>query len=464
MDGWRIATVVATCFLAAGCQSGAELRTQLLERELRMQEDCIFDLENQLDATERRLEATRRENEALRREKGSPSGRTGGSRDEGYYEPPVTSPPTVSAPAVESNIPFVPLPSTGPLEEAPPYQGPPTLDPIDPSAPPSSSLPPMSGSGVELLPDGSASMMDGEQTPLKRLQFLMQSQAVEPEETDFHITGITLNRMLTGGYDLDDRFGDEGVMVVIEPRNAAGRIVNVPAQVSIVLLDPSQPPPTARVARWDFTADEAANHFRRSRLARGMHFQLPWPDRPPAQQDLELHVRAITTDGHELRAQRAVTIDIPGRPSHRWTSAGAARHNGARGDALGHEYAGPLAPARQEPTLALAPADDSQYGETYVAESGLQPTLLLPPEESEPVQQVSTTARHDAAPLPPMSLEQAADGLLLADEIAPQSLAATPRQAEEPRRLELGTGVDAPRPLAPQPQARRRSAEWSPYR
>lgn len=434
MSCWRVALLLAASLAAAGCQSGRELRNEMLERELRMQEDCIFELENELEANERRLEAVRRENEALRREKGLPGGSGGGAPNgEEYYGPPtVTAPPAVSAPAVESNIPFVPLPSTGPLDEAPPYQGPPTVDPIDPSAPP--------------MTDG-ALLHEGEQSPLKRLQFLAQRQAEEPIETDFHITGITLNRMLTGGYDLDDCFGDEGVMVVVEPRNAAGRVVNAPAQISVVLLDPALPPPAARVARWDFTADEAANHFRRTRLAKGMHFQLPWPDQLPKQQDLHLYVRAITTDGAEYRADRAVTIDIPGRPSHRWTTSTRTRDDAPRAAAPRHEYAAAEPNYVSEPTWAT----NQQYSEIDAPEEAVTA-------REEPVQQVSTTARHDDAPLPPESLHAAAEGLDLAEEV---ELSHDPN---EPRRLEIGSGADAPRPLTPAGKIARRGGEWSPYR
>lgn len=434
MSCWRITILSAACLLACGCQTGQQLRTELLERELRMQEDCIFELEYELETYEKRLEACRRENEALRREKGQPSGGGSSSSNDDYYGPPtVIAPPAVSAPAVESDIPFVPLPDTGPLDEAPPYQGPPAVDPIDPAAPPMTDAAYFPNSPV------------GEQTPLKRLQFLMQSQVEEPVETDFHITGITLNRMLTGGYDLDNRFGDEGVMVVVEPRNAAGRVINVPAQVSVVLLDPALPPPSARVARWDFTADEAANHFRTTRMVKGMQFQLPWPDTLPTQQDLHLHVRVIMTDGNEFRADRPVTIDIPGRPSHRWTTSARAGEHAPRGDALGHEYgrpehefAGAPTPARME--MAALESDES------------------PHDEDEPVQQVSTTARYDAAPPPPESIDALADGLMLAEEAEPLG------QTGEPRRLELERGAAAPRALKPESTTAGRGAAWSPYR
>jgi hypothetical protein len=81
-----------------------------------------------------------------------------------------------------------------------------------------------------------------------------------------------------------------------------------------------------------------------------------------------------------------------------------------------------------------------------------------PHDEDEPVQQVSTTARYDAAPPPPESIDALADGLMLAEEAEPLG------QTGEPRRLELESGAAAPRALKPETTTAGRGAAWSPYR
>ena len=101
--------------------------------------------------------------------------------------------------------------------------------------------------------------------------------------------------------------------MVIEPRDARGRLLDAPADIQVVALDPALTGQEARVARWDVTAAEAS-----ARLGdgpdRGIHLNLPWPDRPPAHNKLHLFVRYLTSDGRKLQADGLVEVALPGRP------------------------------------------------------------------------------------------------------------------------------------------------------
>ena len=133
---------------------------------------------------------------------------------------------------------------------------------------------------------------------------------------------LVLNRMLTGGFSTEGRSGDSGVLAVIEPRDAKGRRLEAPADVSVVLIDPSKTGPEAKLARWDFPAAETAKLFRGSGIARGMYVECPWPDRPPENNRLHLFVRYTTRDGRKLEADQSVEVALPGEKAARWTPAG----------------------------------------------------------------------------------------------------------------------------------------------
>lgn len=109
-------------------------------------------------------------------------------------------------------------------------------------------------------------------------------------------------------------------MVVIEPRDAQGRLVDAPADVQVVVLDPERRGPEARVARWDIAAEETA-----ARLGDpsepGIHLNLPWPDRPPTHNKLRLFVRYLTSDGRKLEASRFVEVAAAADRSAGWTPA-----------------------------------------------------------------------------------------------------------------------------------------------
>ncbi|HEY4760165.1 MAG TPA: hypothetical protein VIH42_06265, partial [Thermoguttaceae bacterium] len=119
--------------------------------------------------------------------------------------------------------------------------------------------------------------------PLSKPAQIRPASAIEPISlADSKDVGqVVLNHMLTGAYNSDGKSGDNGVLVVLEPRDAKGRRLEAPADVSIVVLDPAKSGDAARLARWDFTTDETAKLFRGSGVGQGMYIECPWPDNPP---------------------------------------------------------------------------------------------------------------------------------------------------------------------------------------
>ncbi|HTU25201.1 MAG TPA: hypothetical protein VMF30_07380 [Pirellulales bacterium] len=262
--------LLAVCGLyLAGCRSGKN-NQELLERDLRCQEDQIYELEAALDQCEAELESVRRENQTLKR-----GGATGGDL----------------SPGGSSNVPIIDLPSDRGGSRATPSgpQDAPALPTVEP--------------GEEFIPPS--------ENP---------SGANRPEPNDRRIARIVLNKQLTGGVNHQGKGADEGILVVFEPRNARGEMVAEPGDVSIALVDPERTGPQARIARWDFAAKEAFEQFHRSgKLGRGFEFELPWPDAVPQNKKLDLFVRYVTPDGRKLLAEMTIRVNPSGgSQANRW--------------------------------------------------------------------------------------------------------------------------------------------------
>ena len=75
-------------------------------------------------------------------------------------------------------------------------------------------------------------------------------EIISPKPGDKKVTHLFLNP-LSGGADFDGQPGDDGLRVVIEPRNATDEFVPEAGALSVVLLDPERQGESARVARWD---------------------------------------------------------------------------------------------------------------------------------------------------------------------------------------------------------------------
>jgi hypothetical protein len=291
----------ALTLLALGCRTNPN--QVLLEQESRLLEDRIYQLEAQLDDSCAAREATIRENESLKKELAV--GDRGPGRD---------APGSSGAPGGSSSGPSITPPSDIPRSrrsEAPNLEAP-TIELPEPSDTPPEELPGTPGgppSGAPKVgPTGDSSAANGVPTKL------------------------IINKRLTGGLDRDGHNGDEGVLVVVEPRDAQGQLVKGPGDVSIVLMDPALEGSAQRVARWDFSADEVPSHFQSTPLGQGLRFQLAWPAEPPKNRQLQLFVRYTTPEGAKINADVPIDVRAPGDPpgadreAKNWSSSeGASR-------------------------------------------------------------------------------------------------------------------------------------------
>jgi len=299
---WLSLMTLSVCIAFVGCRSNNADRAYLYQ-ELREQEDEIYALEDQLKQQEAKLASCHRANQSLRREGagGQDDGNLSPSSIPQTFQPPKIDfvPPTTpdtDAPAYEpSKTPLPKTPTTLPLEA-------PGFDlPDAPDVKQSEGSENRQSSYNELSPR-KAAPRDGASRP----RF---TQAEEEEITDYHVDHITLNRQLTGAHDRDGHPGDEGVYIVVEPRNAADQVIDVPGKLTIVVTDPSKRGPDARIARWDYTMEEAADSFRQSIFGRGMHLELPWPGDPPQGRELSLFVRFVTDNGRRLIVEKSIQAD-----------------------------------------------------------------------------------------------------------------------------------------------------------
>jgi len=140
-----------------------------------------------------------------------------------------------------------------------------------------------------------------------------------PKGDSRRVASIVLDKTLTGGIAANDASGDQGVLVVVEPRDADGRPLDAPAEVNVAVLDPALPGEEARVARWNFSAAETAALFRRIGSGGAMHLAMAWPEKPPQHNKLHLFVRYLTADGRKLTADQPIEIALPGERTARWT-------------------------------------------------------------------------------------------------------------------------------------------------
>ena len=302
----------------AGCKS--DFNQQLLERELRLQEDQIYQLQDELSDKCVRLDMVAAENQSLKKQLGvadfpeaqrgrgrpTPAGPLlGGAR----VAPPALEPPRIEdlPQPPQSGAPAPNGPQFGPPGgDAPSFRGgvpaPPTLEGVP-------SLPDEPGAAKSRFNGTSVEMPEEEKPPVLQLSH-EQSVAAAPQ-----LTHLVLNRERTACLDGDGDGLAEALAIVFEPRDADERLVSTVGDVSIAVFEPLAEATVAdpsgegvRIARWEIPASEAASHFRRTSQHRGLHFVRPWPDRPPAAEHVRVFVRMTTFEGAVFETEATVPV------------------------------------------------------------------------------------------------------------------------------------------------------------
>ncbi|MFY8221468.1 MAG: hypothetical protein ACOVJ6_06130 [Pirellulales bacterium] len=319
MNRFAWIAILVGSLMAPGCKS--DISQQLLERELRMQEDQIYVLQDEIQEKCARLDRVAAENRSLKKQLGIvdpdaslpnridvPAAVAAPARGPLPAAPPALVPPTISAPTIVAPPMTLPEPTgVPPVGADPAGDGPRFGPPAGGSAPPATIAPPTLD-GVPPLPDEpsarGASAAPSGGPDIKRLSH------EESLSAEGRITHLIINPARTACFDGDGDGTSDGVAIVFEPRDADERLVTAGGDVSIVAYDPATPggPEGAPLAKWDVPSAEALAHFRRTSRARGLHFTLPWQGRPPAGDHVRVFVKLTSFDGQSFETDATVPV------------------------------------------------------------------------------------------------------------------------------------------------------------
>jgi hypothetical protein len=126
------------------------------------------------------------------------------------------------------------------------------------------------------------------------------------------VTGTTLQRVtlgrLTGGHSSGAGTGDDSLEVVVEPRDAGGRVIKVSGTLQVTALEITPEGVKRPIATWDVSADQLAAKWRSGLFGSAYDVILPWQQSPTTSQ-VRVVVRLIS-EGKSFEAEREVTIRL----------------------------------------------------------------------------------------------------------------------------------------------------------
>ena len=228
----------------------------------------------------------------------------------------VVMPPTMirsaqaapSRPAVNSN----PLPAV-------------TKPPFNPSQP-STSQPNLDGSRPSLMAPPSlpkldqGSILQGKiKLPVDNGVVLASATTPMPAApTDHRIVEIAFHPTMCRGHNFDEAPGDDGLYLVVTPRNKQGEPINQSGDLTIVVEETIEGKAT-RIAAWEIGSKELSEYLEPIGTSQGYHLSLPWQKPAPASTAVQVFVKFEAEDGRTMVNRREVSLRRPGARQSAWT-------------------------------------------------------------------------------------------------------------------------------------------------
>jgi hypothetical protein len=130
--------------------------------------------------------------------------------------------------------------------------------------------------------------------------------AEQPPPPTPPLKNINLGRG-TGGYDLDNVPGDEGLIVVVEPRDFDGHAVKTPGVLHVEALEISPEGLKTPLSCWELTPDQLRRTWKTGLMSNGYQVTLPWKSWPSTER-VRVVARFTLADGHAYEAEKDVTV------------------------------------------------------------------------------------------------------------------------------------------------------------
>jgi hypothetical protein len=121
------------------------------------------------------------------------------------------------------------------------------------------------------------------------------------------VSGLSINRLMSGGKDQDGDKQDEAIQVIVTPHDSEGDLVKIAGQLEIEAYDLTKSGDDKRIGRWMFEPGEVRKHWHAGFLSSGYQFHLPLDEAPGGKQ-LLVHARMLTTDGRQFDTNQTLAV------------------------------------------------------------------------------------------------------------------------------------------------------------
>lgn len=94
--------------------------------------------------------------------------------------------------------------------------------------------------------------------------------------TDKRIVEVAFHPALSRSVSFDNDNQDDGLFLVLQPKNEQGQVVAIAGAVMIEVVDPSRDGPTSVIGKWQYSPAEIEGKIQPIGSKQGIHLTLPW--------------------------------------------------------------------------------------------------------------------------------------------------------------------------------------------
>jgi hypothetical protein len=148
----------------------------------------------------------------------------------------------------------------------------------------------------------------------------MNQPAIKPiGPKDRRIREIDWHPSLCRARNTDGKPGDDGLYLVLVPRNTLGEFVPEVGNLTLVVEETMADGSVSRVGRWEYGADELNDLLEPIGSAPGIHLSVDWREHPPTTSQVELYVKFTLEDGTTMVNRKTLPLKRFSSGASTWT-------------------------------------------------------------------------------------------------------------------------------------------------
>ena len=137
---------------------------------------------------------------------------------------------------------------------------------------------------------------------------------------DSRVREIDWHPTMCRAQNSDGKPGDDGLYLVLVPRNSAGQFVPSVGALTLVVEETLADGSVARIGRYEFSEAELKDHLEPVGSAPGLHIPIRWTEQKPISTSVEVYAKLTMPDGTTMVNRRTIPLrKLASSGSSTWT-------------------------------------------------------------------------------------------------------------------------------------------------